>query len=150
MSGDIQFQNRDFVDLTNKRTHGCVIGNPPYGERIGEKDEVQALYRAMPEVLRRLKTWSHYFLTSHPYFEELVGQPADRRRKLFNGRIECTFYQFYGPKPEKNDTGSTPKAVQELCTENREGEAPAEPRVARGSAGASPSQPQKPFLTQGH
>ena len=100
VSGDIQFQNRNFADLTNKRTHGCVIGNPPYGERIGEKDEVQSLYRAMPEVLRRLKTWSHYFLTSHPYFEQLVGQTADRRRKLFNGRIECTFYQFYGPKPE--------------------------------------------------
>lgn len=117
VSGDIQFQHRDFVDLTNKRTHGCIIGNPPYGERIGEKDEVQALYRAMPEVLRRLKTWSHYFLTSHPYFEELVGQSADRRRKLFNGRIECTFFQFYGPKPEKaavvedDQTEDTEKAV---------------------------------------
>ena len=144
VSGDIQFQNRDFVDLTNKRTHGCVIGNPPYGERIGEKDEVQALYRAMPEVLRRLKTWSHYFLTSHPYFEELVGQAADRRRKLFNGRIECTFYQFYGPKPEKASdnslletgaTGCLSTSVEVSCDNNTASE-PAAPKPA-----ATKSQP---------
>ena len=164
VSGDIQFQHRDFVDLTNKRSHGCVIGNPPYGERIGEKDEVQALYRAMPEVLRRLKTWSHYFLTSHPYFEELVGQPADRRRKLFNGRIECTYYQFYGPKPEKvqdevetvveasdepqqlhSGTGILP--VEE-ASHGQDGRATPEPPKPEGGTGCLPasvdSQPDTP------
>ena len=59
----------------------------------------QALYRDMPEVFRRLKTWSFYVLTAHPDFEALLGQEADRRRKLYNGRIECTYYQFFGPKP---------------------------------------------------
>ena len=58
----------------------------------------------MPEVLRRLKTWSHYILTAHPDFEDLVGQQADRRRKLYNGRIECTYYQFHGPKPRPDAT----------------------------------------------
>ncbi len=99
VENDIHFQRRDFATLTSKKLHGCVIGNPPYGQRMGERDEVQALYRAVPDVLRRLDTWSHYFLTSHPYFEELVGQEADRRRKLYNGRIECTYFQFHGPKP---------------------------------------------------
>ncbi len=109
---DVHFQQRDFADLTSKKQYGCVIGNPPYGERIGEQREVEALYAAMPGVLRRLKTWSHYLLTSHPDFEKLVGQKADRRRKLYNGRIECTYYQFYGPKPprpgerERADTAS--------------------------------------------
>lgn len=96
---DIHFQRRDFVELSSKQQYGCVIGNPPYGERIGQSRDVEDLYHAMPIVLRRLKTWSHYLLTAHPDFETLVGRQADRRRKLYNGRIECTYYQFHGPKP---------------------------------------------------
>jgi 23S rRNA (guanine2445-N2)-methyltransferase / 23S rRNA (guanine2069-N7)-methyltransferase len=57
------------------------------------------LYRSIPEVLARLPTWSHYFLTAYPNFESVMGRQADRRRKLYNGRIECTYYQFHGPKP---------------------------------------------------
>ncbi|HLA84278.1 MAG TPA: bifunctional 23S rRNA (guanine(2069)-N(7))-methyltransferase RlmK/23S rRNA (guanine(2445)-N(2))-methyltransferase RlmL [Thermoguttaceae bacterium] len=98
---DVQFSRRDFHDLTSTRKHGCVICNPPYGQRIGDRDDLRDLYRAMPEVLRRLKTWSHYILTSYPDFEQLIGQQADRRRKLYNGRIQCTYYQFHGPKPER-------------------------------------------------
>ena len=96
---DIHFQQREFRDLTSKKEYGCVICNPPYGERMGESDELEGLYASMPLVLRRLKTWSHYVLTAFPDFEALVGRPADRRRKLYNGRIECTYYQFHGPRP---------------------------------------------------
>jgi len=96
---DIHFQCCDFTQLTSKKQFGCVICNPPYGERIGEQTDVQKIYTSIPDVLRRLQTWSHYILTSNPNFEQLVGQKADRRRKLYNGRIECTYFQFYGPKP---------------------------------------------------
>jgi 23S rRNA (guanine2445-N2)-methyltransferase / 23S rRNA (guanine2069-N7)-methyltransferase len=99
VAGDIHFQQRGFDDLSSKRPHGCVICNPPYGERLGESAEALALHRAMPEVFRRLKTWSFFILTALPDFEAVVGQPATRRRKLYNGRIECTYYQFLGPKP---------------------------------------------------
>ncbi len=99
VDGQIHFQQRAFAELHSSREYGCMICNPPYGERVGEGREVEALYRQMPIVLRRLKTWSHYILTSYPDFEALVGQQADRRRKLYNGRIQCTYYQFYGPKP---------------------------------------------------
>ena len=44
-----------------------------------------SFYRAMPDVLRRLKTWSHYILAADPNFEALLGQKADRRRKLSIG-----------------------------------------------------------------
>lgn len=98
VADDIHFQQREFRDLTSKKEYGCVICNPPYGERMGESDELEALYASMPLVLRRLKTWSHYVLTAFPDFEALVGRPADRRRKLYNGRIECTYYQFHGPR----------------------------------------------------
>ncbi|MEK6246551.1 MAG: class I SAM-dependent methyltransferase, partial [Planctomycetales bacterium] len=96
---DIHFQRRDFLELSSKREYGCVIANPPYAETLGTTTEVSQLYQAMPEVLRRLKTWSHFILTAFSGFEGLVGQKADRRRKLFNSRIECTYYQFFGPRP---------------------------------------------------
>jgi 23S rRNA (guanine2445-N2)-methyltransferase / 23S rRNA (guanine2069-N7)-methyltransferase len=94
VAGDVQFAERDFRELTSKREHGFVICNPPYGERLGERSEVEALYRQMPAVLARVPTWSCGILTSHPRFERLVGRKADRRRKLYNGQIECYYYQF--------------------------------------------------------
>ena len=66
---------------------------------LARSSEVEQLYRDMPDVLRRLKTWSHFIFTAYPGFEKLVGQEANRRRKLYNSRIECTYYQFHGPRP---------------------------------------------------
>ena len=105
VAADVQFQQRDFRDLTSKRQYGHVICNPPYGERLGERTEVEALYRSMPAVLGRLPTWSHGILTSHGRFERLVGRQADRRRKLYNGPLECYYYQFDGPQPHGAEPG---------------------------------------------
>ncbi len=102
VAADIHFQQRPFSKLASKRLHGCVVCNPPYGERLGESAEALALHRAMPDVFRRLKTWSFFILTALPDFEAVIGQSATRRRKLYNGRIECTYYQFLGPKPGRS------------------------------------------------
>lgn len=102
VENDIHFQTGDALSLTNRRRFGCLITNPPYGQRIGEDRELDQLYRGLPDMLRGLPTWSHYFLTAYPKFEHAVGRAADRRRKLYNGRIECTYYQFHGPKRVTN------------------------------------------------
>ncbi len=96
---DVHLQRQPFSELTSKRRHGVLIANPPYGMRVSDREAVEALYREMPEVFRRLETWSIYVLTARGDFENVLGQRADRRRKLYNGRIECTYYQFHGPKP---------------------------------------------------
>ena len=101
VADDIHFQQADFADLTSSRRHGCLITNPPYGERIGEQQDVDDLYRVLPLVLRKLPTWSFYILTNYPAFETIVDRPADRRRKLYNGRLECTYFQFHGPRPPR-------------------------------------------------
>ncbi len=100
VAGDIHFQRRAFAEVTSRKEYGSLICNPPYGERISDRPEVRELYASMPAVLRNLRTWSHFILTSYRGFEQLIGQPADRRRKLYNGPIECTYYQFHGPKPQ--------------------------------------------------
>ena len=114
VADDIHFQDGSMENVTSKRRFGCLITNPPYGRRItgqsvyaggSQKDwELDELYRSIPEVLRHLPTWSHYFLTAYPTFEKTMGRQADRRRKLYNGRIECTYFQFHGPKPLAEST----------------------------------------------
>jgi putative N6-adenine-specific DNA methylase len=107
VDADIRFEQRAFADLHDARTHGCVITNPPYGERLGARGEIDALYRSMRPVLDRLPTWSHYILTAYPQFETVFGCIADRRRKLYNAQIECTYYQFHGPRPERVGAGDS-------------------------------------------
>ncbi|MGI9470834.1 MAG: bifunctional 23S rRNA (guanine(2069)-N(7))-methyltransferase RlmK/23S rRNA (guanine(2445)-N(2))-methyltransferase RlmL [Rubripirellula sp.] len=99
VAGDIHFQAMPMQEVTSKRRFGCLITNPPYGQRLGRDRDLEVLYESIPHVLRKLPTWSHYFLTAFPGFERAVGRTADRRRKLYNGRIECTYFQFHGPRP---------------------------------------------------
>lgn len=103
VADDIQFENRDFARVTTDelQPYGCLIANPPYGERLGELAEAEALYQRLGTFCQRLNGWSIYVLTSHKEFEALFGRASDRRRKLFNGRIECTYYQYQGPKPPR-------------------------------------------------
>ncbi|MEZ6089423.1 MAG: bifunctional 23S rRNA (guanine(2069)-N(7))-methyltransferase RlmK/23S rRNA (guanine(2445)-N(2))-methyltransferase RlmL [Pirellulaceae bacterium] len=95
----IHFQRRHFEALASSREFGCIITHVPFEDSNRPNPEQNDLYRSIPLVLRQLPTWSHYILTAHPRLEQVVGRQADRRRKLFNGRTECTYYQFYGPKP---------------------------------------------------
>ncbi len=104
---DVHFQQKPLAELSTSTKYGCLITNPPYGERMGEHDEVVALYRELGRHFAQLDTWSAYVLTSHPQFSPLFGRKADRRRKLYNARIACTFYQFNGPRPPGRRTVAT-------------------------------------------
>ena len=99
---DIHFQTLPFDQLQSKKKYGYVICNPPYGERIGEENEVEQLYRQMGQVLKKLDTWSYYILTSYEDFEHVFGRKSDKNRKLYNGNIKTYFYQYYGPRPPRN------------------------------------------------
>lgn len=97
---EISFFIKDVRDVDLENNYGVVVTNPPYGERLGERVEVENLYRDFGKKFRDLDTWSIYLITSMKDFEKFYGKKADRRRKLFNGGIETQFYQFYGPKPK--------------------------------------------------
>jgi 23S rRNA (guanine2445-N2)-methyltransferase / 23S rRNA (guanine2069-N7)-methyltransferase len=98
----IQFHQRAFADTVSQLQYGCVITNPPYGERL-QQDELRTLYQQFPAVLQQLPTWSLYVITSVLDFEKIVQKKANRRRKLFNGRLECTYFQYLGPRPSRGD-----------------------------------------------
>lgn len=79
---------------------GSIVCNPPYGERMMTPAEVEALYREMGRNFARFAPWQIYVITSHPAFEKLYGRKADKTRRLYNGMIPCTLYQFFKPKED--------------------------------------------------
>ncbi len=97
----IHFQERDVAELTHKRPYGVIVTNPPYGERLSNPEEVEKLYKLMGKTFPLLENWSHYILTSYEKFEHAYGQKADKKRKLYNGMLKTTFYQYLGKRPPR-------------------------------------------------
>lgn len=97
----IDFNVGNVLDFKTHEKYGVIISNPPYGERLGNKEKVEELYTKIGKIFRQLDTWSIYIITSNENFEKLYGQKADRKRKLYNGRIKVDYYQYYGPRPPK-------------------------------------------------
>lgn len=113
VGGSIRFECQEVSDLRSALQYGCLITNPPYGERLGENEEVEAVYRVMGKTFEQLDTWSIYVLTSYKGFERHFGRRADRRRKLYNGRLECQYYQYQGPRPPRPEDDDTSESVVE-------------------------------------
>ncbi len=97
----IHFQRRSVNELSSKKKYGYIVCNPPYGERLSEKKEVENLYKEMGRVFTNLDTWSYYVITSHEEFQQCFCKKADKNRKLYNGRIKCYYYQYFGPRPPR-------------------------------------------------
>lgn len=99
LSEIIQFKVKDVNTLSIDHDDPvALIGNPPYGERIGDREEVETMYRYIGKLMKSHPHLSAYILTSNKEFEHLVNRKATKRRKLFNGYIECTYYQYWGAK----------------------------------------------------
>lgn len=99
----IAFQKLPVQKFSSKKKYGCIVCNPPYGERIGEMRQVEKIYKDIGDIFSNLDTWSFFILTSHPEFQKLFGKKADKNRKLYNGRILCYYYQHFGPLPPKRN-----------------------------------------------
>lgn len=97
----IHFQQRPVSQLRHPKKYGFIITNPPYGERLEEREALPELYRTFGESFRRLEDWSAYMITSYDEAERYFGRKADKNRKIYNGMIKTYFYQFMGPNPPR-------------------------------------------------
>lgn len=97
----VVFKQMKLADFTTEKEYGVILANPPYGERLGEEKEIQALYKQMGEVYRPLKTWSKYILTSDLTFETHYGERATKKRKLYNGALRTDLFQYWGTRPPR-------------------------------------------------
>ncbi len=95
----VHFQRRDVAQLSHAKKYGFILTNPPYGERLEEKENLFALYRTLGERYQALDSWSMYVITSYEQAQEAIGKKADKNRKMYNGMIRTYFYQYMGPKP---------------------------------------------------
>ncbi len=96
----IKFVTKDMKEVGLLNNFGVLISNPPYGERIGEKEDLEEIYQSLQGLIYKLSTWSFYIITNEKSLEKKLNRRADRKRKLYNGRIEVDYYQFIGPNPD--------------------------------------------------
>ena len=95
VDGCIHFQKLDYTKTASKYQQGFIITNPPYGERLEDEAKACALYQGMGEHFKTFEDWSCFVISSNKSFEKYFGRKADKRRKLYNGRLECCYYQYF-------------------------------------------------------
>ena len=140
----VHFGVRDVRDFSGSGSYGFIVTNPPYGERLEEKEALPALYRALGDSFRRLDNWSLYVITSFDQTENCIGRKADKNRKIYNGMIQTYFYQFVGEKPPKKLRETEEIAADEAEKMQRQPEAAAEEKCAEAQSEALTSAAAKP------
>ncbi|SHO54125.1 THUMP domain-containing class I SAM-dependent RNA methyltransferase [Anaerocolumna xylanovorans] len=103
VDGYIHFQQRPLSELSHSKKYGFIITNPPYGERLEEREALPALYKEIGRVYANLDSWSMFLITSYEDAVKYIGRKEDKNRKIYNGMIKTYFYQFMGPRPPKKN-----------------------------------------------
>ncbi len=101
LAGRVSFTVEDARQCHVEAERGAFLCNPPYGERLSDRKECEELYREMGMLLRRHPGFTLSAITSHPGFERCFGRRADKKRRFYNGRLECEFMTFGLPAQKK-------------------------------------------------
>ncbi len=91
----IRFEEADATRRDLPAERGVIVCNPPYGERMMEQRSAQRLYQALGRHLKYADNWDKCIISSEPEFEHYFGRRADKKRKLYNGMIQCNLYQYF-------------------------------------------------------
>ncbi|NMF97668.1 THUMP domain-containing protein [Aromatoleum toluolicum] len=91
----VTLDRADFLAREAPAAEGVMVTNPPYGVRIGEVEELAALYPQFGDALKkRWSGWRCYFLSADPALPKLIGLKASKRTPLFNGALECRVFEY--------------------------------------------------------
>ncbi|MGN0317668.1 MAG: class I SAM-dependent RNA methyltransferase [Lachnospira sp.] len=99
----IHFQKRSVSELSHHKKYGFIVTNPPYGERLEDKETLPEIYKAFGRQFAAMDSWSAYMITSYEEAEKYFGKKADKNRKIYNGMLKTYFYSYLGPKPPKKE-----------------------------------------------
>ena len=105
LEGNIHFQQRDMRDISSAKKYGFIITNPPYGERLEEKEAMPKLYLEMGKAFQKLDEWSYYIITGFEDAPKYFGRKPDKNRKIYNGMMKTYFYSYQGAKPPRQRAG---------------------------------------------
>ena len=103
VDGLIRFSVANAADFVSDRSHGVLFANPPYGERLMGRRELEEMCRGFGRAFSALDEWSAFVITSMRSFEKYFGRKADKKRTLYNSEIECSLLRFPGAPPAKED-----------------------------------------------
>ena len=101
----VKFNLRKAQDFVSRQSYGVAVSNPPYGERLGDLEEVKQTAKDMGKLYKTLDKWNFYFLSPYQDFEKAFGRRADKKRYLYNAGIKSSYYAFNGPAPKKTYNG---------------------------------------------
>jgi len=91
----VQLAHTEFTEVIPPAPEGVLVANPPYGVRIGEDEDLAALYPKMGEALKRkFAGWNTYFLTNDMRLPKLMRLSPTKRTPLFNGPLECRVFEI--------------------------------------------------------
>jgi len=106
------FTQADYAELRSPYPEGLLICNPPYGERIGDQEQAENLYKNMSSIFTDFSGWEIGVITSHKKFQECIGHYANLLKSLKAGNLETCFYMYTlaqsgktGGKPGKRNAG---------------------------------------------
>ncbi len=102
LQGQMAFRTQPLQQVFLDEEHGVFLCNPPYGERLGDTARCRALYHDLGLLHQRHPTWALCAISSDPGFEKAFGRRADRKRRLYNGRLECQFHTYLPLSPAPN------------------------------------------------
>lgn len=92
--GRIAVRRQDLRGLSLDGEPGVFLANPPYGERLSDREGARSLYRELGALLRRHPGWKLCAISADAGFERAFGRRADKKRRLYNGRLECDFFIY--------------------------------------------------------
>ncbi|MDR3085972.1 MAG: class I SAM-dependent RNA methyltransferase [Christensenellaceae bacterium] len=107
LTGLVRFEKRELKDAQNPfgEERGTVVTNPPYGERMGDEAQAEGIYQELRMLHNRLPGWGFSVISSHKGFERVFGKRADKKRRVYNGRIECEIFNYFPPRAPKEQPG---------------------------------------------
>ena len=112
LAGRVPLRIQDMRKCRRAEPTGVFLTNPPYGERLSDRKSCEMLYRDLSVMWRDHPGWSLCAITSHPGFERCLGRRADKKRRFYNGRLECEFMIFFA----KRTPGSQPPTTNEAIS----------------------------------
>lgn len=97
----IHFAEGNATKMRAPAEKGTIVTNPPYGERLMEQESAKQLYKAFGSNCKNFSDWKITLISSEPEFEYYFGKRAEKKRKLYNGRLQCNVYLYsnYGNSP---------------------------------------------------
>jgi len=114
LEGAVQLKQANLLEVSAPARHGMIVTNPPYGVRLGEKEELAAFYPKLGDVLKqKFAGWTAFIFSGDPEIARLIRLSASRKTVLYNGALECRLYEYRmvegGNRPAKGSAAAPPR-----------------------------------------